>query len=522
MARCMNIQWWRALAQTRADRSTLALCVLALCTAVGFGVWLCVSFWSFTVDDTFITLRYARNLAHGHGLTWNPGEAPAEGYTSFAWVVLTAPFHFWADDAEGCAKVLSVLATVCGVTASALFALDVLRAERLWVRAVGVAFVALWQSLQIGTSVHAVSGMDTSLFTTTIIVLSWCSSRVLRHESRRNFRAFALGCLLCGLTRPEGNVFSFVLATATWLSLRSEARRPFTNSWLVLFLLPASVYFVWRFAYYGQLFPLPFYVKAVDTHEFFAGAREAYAFLYDVAVISPAFTLLALAGVVRGPSELRPVWWASLALFLFFLKPVPLMAYNHRYLHPLIPVLAVAGAAGIPVVLHFAYARAGRRASRGVVVTLVALACVGAAAFTTRALPANRADKSSYALGLRRAHKELGHELAARASTTGERRIALLDVGAVAYYARDWSVLDTFGLTDPTIALAGRDRTDYVLQSNPTYIVFVSSDVDEVKLVFPHEQPLLGAAQAAGYRRSNTREFVSDYHLTVFEKPADP
>ncbi|MDP6931537.1 MAG: hypothetical protein QGG40_01415, partial [Myxococcota bacterium] len=40
-------------------------------------------------DDTFISLRYARNLVEGHGLVFNPGE-PVEGYTNFLWTLLLA------------------------------------------------------------------------------------------------------------------------------------------------------------------------------------------------------------------------------------------------------------------------------------------------------------------------------------------------------------------------------------------------------------------------------------------------
>jgi arabinofuranosyltransferase len=34
-------------------------------------------------DDSFISFRYAQNLAWGHGLVFNPGEQ-VEGYTNFA------------------------------------------------------------------------------------------------------------------------------------------------------------------------------------------------------------------------------------------------------------------------------------------------------------------------------------------------------------------------------------------------------------------------------------------------------
>ena len=37
--------------------------------------------WHLVFDDAFITYRYAKNLATGHGLTWNVHERPTEGYT---------------------------------------------------------------------------------------------------------------------------------------------------------------------------------------------------------------------------------------------------------------------------------------------------------------------------------------------------------------------------------------------------------------------------------------------------------
>lgn len=44
-------------------------------------------------DDAMISMRFARHLAEGHGLTWNIGEAPVEGYTNFLWTLWMALFH---------------------------------------------------------------------------------------------------------------------------------------------------------------------------------------------------------------------------------------------------------------------------------------------------------------------------------------------------------------------------------------------------------------------------------------------
>ena len=46
-------------------------------------------YFHYTSDDAYISYRYARNLADGVGLVWNPGEH-VEGYSNFLWVVILA------------------------------------------------------------------------------------------------------------------------------------------------------------------------------------------------------------------------------------------------------------------------------------------------------------------------------------------------------------------------------------------------------------------------------------------------
>lgn len=44
-------------------------------------------------DEQLISMRYARNLAEGHGLVWNAGEAPVEGFTNLLWTLWMAVGH---------------------------------------------------------------------------------------------------------------------------------------------------------------------------------------------------------------------------------------------------------------------------------------------------------------------------------------------------------------------------------------------------------------------------------------------
>ena len=65
---------------------------VTLIALVPFG-WLAYQF-NWVVDDAFISFRYARHLAEGHGLCFNVGENPrVEGYSNFLWILVLAPFE---------------------------------------------------------------------------------------------------------------------------------------------------------------------------------------------------------------------------------------------------------------------------------------------------------------------------------------------------------------------------------------------------------------------------------------------
>ena len=80
-----------------SHRHLLALFVVGvILLPVMFGI-ITYRLWSYTLDDAFISFRYARNFAEGHGIVFNPGER-VEGYTNFLWVVILAvPFLLHVD-----------------------------------------------------------------------------------------------------------------------------------------------------------------------------------------------------------------------------------------------------------------------------------------------------------------------------------------------------------------------------------------------------------------------------------------
>jgi hypothetical protein len=151
------------------------------------------------IDDAYITFRYARHLAEGLGLVYNPGEWVL-GTTTPLWAaILALGYRFGFSD-------LAALATgvsgVCDAATAAILASIALRFTGQWAVA---AVVGLAWALNPMSIAFAVGGMETSLF-----VLACVSALSLSASGRYRVLAAALAGL-SGLIRPEGLLLSAVV-----------------------------------------------------------------------------------------------------------------------------------------------------------------------------------------------------------------------------------------------------------------------------------------------------------------------
>ena len=287
---------------------------------LGFvGVVLLVPQW--TVDDAYITLRYARNLVEHGSLVWNVGDMPpVEGYTGLVWPLIAAALMWMQiDPVVG----LDVISYGCTFVMPGIFwlVLKELGASEPQ-RRVGLALLLIgpWWGM------HAGSGLETMLFTVELLVCVWAWLR------RSAWVPLLL--LLSALTRPEGVAFAVVLFGASWW--RGERR---IGNWLGLFVLPGALYFAWRWHYYGQLLPNTFYVKG-------NGGRSSW---LDVAQLLAAVILLPLlAWRASRPrtallSPVRGLVVGLLALMsgllIFYGQSELMMNYEHRFFVPFLPLL---------------------------------------------------------------------------------------------------------------------------------------------------------------------------------------
>lgn len=460
---------------------------------------LCRAYWPFTVDDTFIFLRYAENFAAGHGLTWNPGLAPVEGYTSFSWtVLLTLPFLLSSN-----ALVFAKAGGVLCMLGAAAFAGRL--ARRLADSRLAGALTAFLTLLHPPTSVHAVSGMETSLAT---LLFAWWSLESAELLSGAGHRwRWALAGLALGLTRPEANL---VVGVGIVVVIASVARRRELLLAAGLgHVLPGALYFIVRAAWYGHLLPLPFYVKALGAEASgLAGWEQSFEFLRLFTWERPWLCVPLVAALLKVPTA-RRVALPVLAWWLFFLFPQHQMGFDLRYLYPLMPVMFALAGAGL-VVLGRALPTRLQVAAPVVVVLL------GVWLTFFKWIHASLDEKHAYGRGVEVAHAPIGRWLAELRPRVARPVVAALDVGAIAFHSR-WTVVDTWGLNDPQIALSaakGRSSED-ILARDPSVIIVVSTGRERFEPVFDYEGPLYAQALERGFRLHRTWEFLPDYHLWV-------
>ncbi len=219
-------------------------------------------FFRFRMDDSYITYRYARNLADGIGPVWNRGEH-VEGYTSFLWMLLLAVMHVVGFDIEFAALLLGIASMI------ALFLL----LWRVWARlapdkddgGLSPYLVMAGAGLLVAASKSigqwSMSGLETPLACALMVALVVAYQR----ESRTPGAPFSAVILAAAvMTRPE---MAFMAAVTGLFFLdqaiveRDARRWRHLAAFAVTFGALAGTWFIWRWSYYGYFYPNTYYVK---------------------------------------------------------------------------------------------------------------------------------------------------------------------------------------------------------------------------------------------------------------------
>ena len=439
--------------------------------------WLSFDYRSFWIDDAFITFRYAKNLAEGHGPLFNliggvGTGMPVEGYTNFLWMLATSLFFAIAERDTALAGI-----KMFG------FGLGVLTLVRIYTfpapdsprRRVGALLLATHPIYVANCG----DGLETPLFMALGVE---CTRRMV---GRLDVRSGGLtGLLTAGLiwTRPEAiPLIAVIPGVVGVFELRANNAYSEFRAWLRAFLLavllPVVAHSCWRYLYYGAWLPNTYYAKA--TGDAFLrlsdGLLDVAGFTWGADGLGSLATgfglILAVIGtVILGLRGGAIRWLLTLWLFVVFRVSFDIWSGGeymgaYRFLCPLLPFLCVLADEGARVL--WAWGRTPMR------IGLVSL-CIAVVFANVIGHERLLRSREGYRLGLENGHIALGKWL--REVYPRDTLLAVGDAGAVPFYSGLPSI-DLWGLNTVEIAkLPGeygrRDgMPDWVFSRKPKLVI---------------------------------------------------
>jgi hypothetical protein len=458
------------------------------------------------LDRSFITYRYAQNIAHGLGFAYNPGEPVLSQAVAPLYAFLLALGARFTGNLPLLSNLIGVVAI--GLGGAALFGLAQRAGIRTAVAAAAfyLAFPLLWVTL----------GLEVALWMALGLFAIWL------HEAERGpFAALLLGLAL--LMRPEIAVLVCILVAD---SLR--AGRP-------LRLLPAGVFvgvvsigLLWSVTTLegGGLLPglaggLPISAPpdalAADP---LAGLAALGAAAFHLSAAWLVVLLFAVAGTLA-LAEQRWVWpplgWAVLHLVSLLLPGAPVYAWSFA---PLLPALALLGALGVDLLLKRFKTGQVQWAVGGFVALVLVIAAVQSAARLALVPPAESSPWAALSPPLVESRAQEADRWL-RDHTPAQATVGTTHLGALGYQSGR-RMLDYYGSLQPDLAQAYErgDGSWWLSRYAPDYVVLRAGEYDSLDGYTPAADPWFAAHYAEAARFAG--EAPGEEPLLIFARTEPP
>jgi len=415
-----------------------------------------------TIDDAYITFRYARNILAGNGFVFNPGEHVL-GTTTPLYTILLVLWGavFGGQEAPFPQIALWINAIADGITCVLLFLLG--RRSGFNSAAIGAALV--WAIAPFSVT-FAIGGMETSLY---VLLLT---GLVYAHIHQRRL-IVALLASLSLLTRPDALILLFPLAVDRLIS-RSGIKSLLLE--LLVFSFPTLTWVIFATIYFGSPLPHSILAKSLAYHLPPSAAlvrllqHYATPFLEHLTLGIPAiavglvlYPFLFIIGARKAISREPHLWpWIIYPWFYFIIFALANPLLFRWYLTPPLPPYIWTILVGIEALAYAAFAHKGETASLAgvkspelvsgvrfllVIVAPLILTLRGWSLHPDHGLNRPAPQMAWYQLELlyRQAADFLSPEIDLHPSPPV---LAAGDVGVLGYYTRA-RILDTVGLNSP-------------------------------------------------------------------------
>jgi hypothetical protein len=435
-----------------------------------------------TIDDAYITYRYARNLLDGHGMVYNLGERVL-GTTTPLYTILMAAFgSLFGGSSAPFPWISLILNTIADISTCLLL---IKLGQHLGHQRAGITAAALWAIAPMSVT-FAIGGMETSVFVALMTGTFYIYSRD-KPVPAAFFASLSL------VIRPDSLLFILPLILdrirriLPWPQINPDGM-PLSISEGIAFLLPSFCWYLFAALYYGNPFPNSITAKVVaynlESQEGFVRLLQHYAtpFLGHLTLghiwILIGMILFLTLFMIGSYSAIRTrvTSWAififPITYFLAFSIVNPLIF--RWYLTPPLPIYFLGILLGVD--------RISKDLKKGF---LFSIFSVGALLLTLNGWtltpdhgPKKPAPEMAF-IKLELLYEQVGKDL--KDQIQPDEILAAGDIGALGYFTQA-QILDTVGLISPTAtkyyplpdsdyALNYAISSELILHELPEYLV---------------------------------------------------
>jgi hypothetical protein len=222
------------------------------------------------LDDPMISMRYAKNLALGHGLVWNIGER-IEGFTNPLWTLYMSLWHHLPIEPHMMSLPIQLTSLVALVALAILtYSISKSYVDSNGLRIIATAFAVFYFPMIM----WSLLGMEVGLITAGLMIaVKWTLDALERDQ----FDA-RIYLLLGILTLVRMDALIFAIAISVFLAYH---QRRLKTKHVAAFAAMALVFIggqtLWRYSYYGEFLPNTYYLKATGYPIIYRWTRGLYA-----------------------------------------------------------------------------------------------------------------------------------------------------------------------------------------------------------------------------------------------------
>ena len=425
-----------------------------------------------TIDDAYITFRYARNILSGYGFVFNPGER-VMGTTTGLYTLLMTGLGALAGGPQANFPLIAALvnALADGLTCLLIFAIG----KRIHARFAGIAAALAWAVAPFSVT-FAIGGLETSLY-----VFLLTASAYAYLEDRQSWAALLAG--LSFLTRPDAVILILPLGL-DWLYciLHHKKSWPYLRT-IAAFLVPVLAWSGFATLYFGSPIPNSIQAKLNAYHlaptEAFVRLAQHFAtpFLTQNWIGTPAavaiglvlFPALFIIGARYMLRRLPRLWpWLIYPWLYLVIFSISNPLIFRWYLTPPLPFYFLGILVGLEQVLsgllHPKTLQIGLPWRQTIGLALLLVLPVGGSLSDWRIHPDHGPDRPAPQMayiGLELLYRQVADQISPR--LTSNTILAAGDVGVLGYYTQA-RILDLVGLNSPV-------STDYYPLDDSYYVI---------------------------------------------------